>query len=362
MQQQPQYTCPRCSAPIYGGQAACSNCGLALDAQSLAAWQAAQGPGAPPIYGAPPPQPPPGYNAPPPGYTQPISPTYTPAPARPMRRGNPPWLTAVLGLIVLALIGCGVVAALSLGADNEAQRADTARATVTAIAQKLAAAPTAADFSGLPTRGTGPTPTLAPDDADLQILDFTDYTDDAGNLIVIGQVENQGKGLAHDIQVVGEALDVNKTPVASGNDLWLALVGLPPGAKAPYQIRMTKPTGKVESLHVRGSFKTFDPDAVHVFVPAAGLSVSNQQFTSAGAGDPAQVKGLVKNGGSKEATLVQVLISGYDSSGQLVGVTQGRVTDSIPAGGSAEFTATFDGPNDSDIAKVDVLAVGNEGK
>ena len=34
MQQQPQYTCPRCGAPIQVGQFACNNCGLALDPQN----------------------------------------------------------------------------------------------------------------------------------------------------------------------------------------------------------------------------------------------------------------------------------------------------------------------------------------
>jgi hypothetical protein len=163
--------------------------------------------------------------------------------------------------------------------------------------------------------------------------------------------------------VVGEALDVSETPVAGGEDLLLALVGLPPGTKAPYQIRMSKPTGKVDSLHVRGSFKTFDPDAIHVFVPANGLTVRNTQFTTAGAGDPAQVTGEVKNGGTKEATLVKVLISGYDSSGQLVAVeSQNLVPGTIPAGGTADFTVKFNGPNDSEVEKVDVLAVGSEGK
>jgi len=39
---QDTYTCPRCRAPIAGEQAACPRCNLALDAQSITAWERQQ--------------------------------------------------------------------------------------------------------------------------------------------------------------------------------------------------------------------------------------------------------------------------------------------------------------------------------
>lgn len=42
MQPPAQHSCPRCGAPIQVGQKHCARCGLALDSQSLAAFQATQ--------------------------------------------------------------------------------------------------------------------------------------------------------------------------------------------------------------------------------------------------------------------------------------------------------------------------------
>lgn len=379
--QQPQYPCPRCGAPIVAGQPTCTNCGLALDPQSLAAWEAAQGPAAMEAYNLPGPAPgasgptyaPPGYAAPgpPPGYTAPTPPpgytvvpsSYTPPPpgmARPAARRSPV-LTIVLVVIVLGLVACGALTAVSMGSENEAKRLADGQATLTAVSRQLTAPPTGVGLAGR-TPAAGPTATLRPDDADIQILDFTDYTDEAGNLIVVGEVENQGHGMADAIEVEGEALDANKTPVASGKDLLLALVQIPPGTKAPYQIRMSKPTGDVDSLHVRGTFKTYDPDAIHVFVPATGLTAPSPDFKAL-AGNPPRVTGQVRNGGSKSAILVKVLVSGYDASGKLIAVEQGLVDPgSIPAGGTGAYNVMFSAPNAADIARVAVLAIGSEGK
>ena len=334
--QQPQYTCPRCGAPIQAGQAACTNCGLALDPQSLAAWQAATRP--PPVYGGP-----------------------APPPSAPPRTGPPRWLTPVLVGVVLLCAACGVIGVLATGSQNQAARDDAARATLTAIAQQLAVPPTAPPMGDTPTPPAGPTATLRPDEADIQILDFSDYADSQGNSVVIGQVQNTGHGLAYEIQVTGEGQDATGARVASGSDLLLALAGLPAGAKAPFQIRLGKPTAEVSKLHVQGSFKTFNPDAVHVFVPAGGLGIAGQQLAPAAAGKPAQVSGQVTNGGSKGATQVRVLVSGYDAQGKLVAVEQGPAApDTIPAGGTATFTIPFASRPDVVVAKVDVLPIGNE--
>src|SRR5689334_13140263 len=118
--QQPQYTCPRCGAPIQAGQAACTNCGLALDPQSIAAWQAAQAPLPAPVYVAP---------APPP-------------PARPPGQ-RPAWLVPVLAGVVLLCAACGVIGVIATGNQNQAAREDAARATLTAVARQLATPPTA---------------------------------------------------------------------------------------------------------------------------------------------------------------------------------------------------------------------------
>ncbi|HUS16693.1 MAG TPA: hypothetical protein VM536_16985 [Chloroflexia bacterium] len=379
--QQPQYPCPRCGAPIVAGQGACTNCGLALDAQSLAAWQAEQFPtgapadgGAPPPgyaapppppgYGGPPPpgsggpQPPPGYTQVQPGYNQPVPPVQPMAPAR-----RSPVLTFALLGIALALVACGVVAALALGSDNEAKRVANGQATLTAVSRQLTAPPTGVGLAPR-TAKPGATATLRPDDADIQLLDFTNYTDEAGNLIVVGEVENQGKGVADAIEVEGEALDVNQTPVASGKDLLLALVQLPPGVKAPYQIRMSQPAADIDidSVHVRGTFKTFDPDAVHVFVRAIGLTAPSPDFKVL-AGNAPRVTGEVRNGGTKEAILVKLLVSGYDVDDKLIAVEQGLVTPgTIPAGGTATYNVAFSAPGAQDIARVAVLPIGSQGK
>ncbi|HMA36186.1 MAG TPA: hypothetical protein VKY74_17150 [Chloroflexia bacterium] len=97
---QPGYTCPQCGAPITVGQERCAQCGLALDAASVAAFQRDHpapfagdrvpppplvygGAGGPPLYGGPP---------------------GAPAP-RSARR----WVLGVLGVLILVCGVCGVL-------------------------------------------------------------------------------------------------------------------------------------------------------------------------------------------------------------------------------------------------------------
>ena len=231
---------------------------------------------------------------------------------------------------------------------------------MTAVALQLVALATAPPID-VPTQPAGPSPTLRPDEADVVSLDFENYTDDQGNVVVIGQLQNTGHGPASEIQVTCEALDAAGVRIASGSDALLTLVGLPVGAKAPFQIRLSKPTGEVDKIHVGWTYKSYDPDAVHIFVPATGLSIDGQQFTEGLGSTPAQVSGQVKNGGSKGAAQVRVLASGYDDQGTLVDVEQGTPDqDTIPAGGTAAFTIKFSSRPDVQVVKVDLLPVGNE--
>jgi len=93
MQAPPPYTCPRCHAPIHAGQRACTQCGLALDPQSLAAYEAQQA--AQPAAPAPAP----------PAYPAAIPAGY--AAAAPPRK-RPGWLIPVIGGAVGLCVLCGI--------------------------------------------------------------------------------------------------------------------------------------------------------------------------------------------------------------------------------------------------------------
>ena len=94
MQPPPQYTCPRCHAPIQADQHACTQCGLALDPQSLAAYQAQEAAQRP----APVPPAPPAYPA--------AYPAAAPAAAPPRQR--PGWLIPVIAGAVGLCVLCGI--------------------------------------------------------------------------------------------------------------------------------------------------------------------------------------------------------------------------------------------------------------
>ena len=92
MQSPSQYTCPRCNAPIQAGQRVCTQCGLALDPQSIAAYQqqsASQQPG--PVQ---------------------VGPTYA-VPTPPRKR--PAWLIPVIVVAVGLCAICGIIGALTRG-------------------------------------------------------------------------------------------------------------------------------------------------------------------------------------------------------------------------------------------------------
>ncbi len=278
----------------------------------------------------------------------------------------------LLGTLLL-LAGCGgapvtaptVVATVGPANTPTAAPVNTipvvATATAAAPAATATAVPLVPTATVAPPTATVPPPTATspPAAADVQVLNFSSYTDSLGGLNVIGQVQNKGQALASDIQVTADATDANGDTVASGSDYLLALVYLPPGATAPFQVSLGKPTGKPAKENVNGQFKTYDPSGFIIFPPADGLKVEGMKFAPASGYNSAKVTGRVHNTGKQTASGVSVLVTGYDAKGKLAAVAKGSPDlDTIPPDGTAAFTVTFFGDQVAPVTKVATFASG----
>lgn len=153
MQPSAQHVCPRCGAPIQVGQAACTNCNLPLDPQSIAAFQAERARAATGVQVGP---------APPP-----VVPP----------RSRPAWLLPVIGGVVGLCVVCGIIGALTNANRPPATptvagvaQASTATlappggptATVPAAAATNTTAPAAPTDTTAPPTNTVPAPTDTP--------------------------------------------------------------------------------------------------------------------------------------------------------------------------------------------------------
>jgi hypothetical protein len=234
---------------------------------------------------------------------------------------------------------------------------------VVAGAPVSASAPTAAPAA--PTTAAAPSATgisagASASGGGLKLVEYTQYKDSLNDVVVIGYVRNEGSVPLESIKVVAQALDKGGATVGTGEDLLLALVQLPPGKVAPFQVSLGQLTGTLDKIDVQTQADPFDPNGFNIFTAAQGLTVEGDKL-----GQPQQylgtkLTGRVKNGGTTTAQLVRVLAVAYGADGKVVDVGKGGpAIDTIAPGATAPFDLTFS-RTDVKIAKYDLLAVGTE--
>jgi hypothetical protein len=307
-----------------------------------------------------------------PAYTPPPGVTVPPAAAPPRRGPNPVLLLLVGGgaAILLLCIGCfalGVFSALLNGtATPTAEPPPTIEvvfptatrvvlggpATPTTEALDTAVVPEDTAVAGEPT----PNATLTATASDFDI-DFTDYDDALGGVVIVGVVHNKGTERLENVKVVAELLDANGATVGTGDDTLLPLAIMEGDQTLPFQVTISSPGEGAERIHVKVNADVYDSSGFHLFDPAQGLTIEGTALNSGVLGPT--VTGRVRNGGQKDATLVEVIAAGYDDSGQLVDTGFGFVTGEVAAGDASPFELTFMRP-DVQIAKYDLSVIAQE--
>src|SRR6476661_182578 len=184
--------------------------------------------------------------------------------------------------------------------------------------------------------------TATPASARLALVEYTQYKDSLNDVVVIGYVRNEGSVPLESIKVVAQALDSGGATVGTGEDLLLALVQLPPGKVAPFQVSLGQLTGTLDKIDVQTQAAPFDPNGFNIFTAAQGLTVEGEKL-----GQPQQylgtkLTGRIKNGGTTPATLVRVLAVAYGADGKVVDVGEGSSSlDPLAPGASGPFEITF---------------------
>jgi hypothetical protein len=359
-----------------------------------------------PPSGTPPPAtPPPGYVPPadtaPPGYPAPPPPGYTPtgampsptypAPAAPVARGGPNRLLLIVGggvaailLLCLACFGLTVVSALLVPSTPE----PISFPTVAVEFPTFEVPPTPEAFATVPAEPSAtpefvsdtPEPSatpefvsdtpVAPADTPEAVtpnaeataaasdfdIDFTDYDDASGGVVIVGTVHNKGSDKLENIEVSAELLDASGAVVGTGDDTLLPLATMEGDQTVPFQVTIASPGEGAERIHVSVHADVYDPTGFHVFEPAEGLAVEGDTLEQGTLGP--HVTGQVKNNGTQAATLVHVIAAGYDSEGNLVDTGTAFVTSDIAAGETGTFDLLFLRP-EVEITKYDLTVLGH---
>ncbi|MGI8588816.1 MAG: FxLYD domain-containing protein [Chloroflexia bacterium] len=242
--------------------------------------------------------------------------------------------------------------------------------TPTAVAIAPATKPTAAVQAVATSVGTVATPVIAsPTTASppavsaagnpsVKILDQTEYADSIGIDHVIGVIQNTGTGPVDQIKVVASWNDASGATVATGDDNLLSLVILAPGQKAPFDVDLLAKAPVNAKLQMQTQAASYDPNGLILFPPAQGLTVEGDKL---GKGSfSTTVTGRVVNKGKLPATLVGILVIGYDAKGKVIDVADGSPElDPIAPGANSPFSVDLR-RSDVKVAKYELLVRGVE--
>jgi hypothetical protein len=199
---------------------------------------------------------------------------------------------------------------------------------------------------------------------DATILSYTWYTAPAntvlaiyeggyaGDLVVVGEVENTGTTTLGQIDIAGAAYNSSNTLVCSTEDPLLALP-LAPGQKAPFYMdfnpieSITRDDSWVPDVTAAGNvtLRVSIADATNQTV-YAGLTTTNLSgFDNSGV---YTVQGDVENTGSQTPQNVWVATTFYNSAGKVIGLNYtSYLTPSPSPGNSVPFAAS---PTDNSAA------------
>ncbi|MCA9934625.1 MAG: FxLYD domain-containing protein [Anaerolineales bacterium] len=167
----------------------------------------------------------------------------------------------------------------------------------------------------------------------LAVLVAQGYQTPVGSLWLLGEMRNEGDLPVENVQVEFGLRD------AGGNLLgtavaWTAAAIIPPGETAPFGVLLSEPPAGYASptVAIVGGESVVDLGSRYLdVVVAEGTAVIPD-------GERVQVSGKVQNDGDVVATAVRVILTVYDSQGQVSGYTQQTLDGPLFPGDNTSFS------------------------
>ena len=167
----------------------------------------------------------------------------------------------------------------------------------------------------------------------LTITQLHTYETVVGSFWVIGEVSNAGEQAVENVQIDVRFLD-DAGSVADTAVTWVANPIIPAGESAPFGLQLPQAPSfaQIESAVTQSNVVAEVGDRYLEFaVTETGLNTEQPA---------AQIRGVVQNVGAETAVSVQLIITLYDSEGNLVGFIIRPVADELLAGETMSFKET----------------------
>jgi len=142
----------------------------------------------------------------------------------------------------------------------------------------------------------------------------------AGDLVVVGELQNVGSSFIQNVTVSGTALDANGTTLATAQG-FAFVFETPPGQKAPFVIDF--PVSSASNPNWASSVASVTVTVLSVtdtaIVPYSGLNVPEQPFSFNNSGTY-ETGGTIINNGTETIGYIWVVTTFYNSAGTVVGL------------------------------------------
>jgi len=193
------------------------------------------------------------------------------------------------------------------------------------------------------------TPTPEPQ-IELEAENYTYYRDIIESLWFVGEITNKGDAPAGDVQIAVSLLDNNGNVVATGSDIVFLIQA---NGKFPFRILVDNAPQEWKEVKIQIQGSPYDNQT---FFPIyTDLTIENVTGKSQAYGNY-ELTGIVKNTGTKIATLVHIVAAAYDEAGKVIDVGDTYATfDEIAPGGDSPFSLDF-GNIDDAPAKYEIFA------
>lgn len=179
-----------------------------------------------------------------------------------------------------------------------------------------------------------PPPNAKADNSEARILTYSYYTapsnvptiaSSAGDLIVVGELQNVGSNIINNVTVEGTAIG-NGTQVLATSLSEAFVYEMAPGAKAPFYIDFTAQSGSTGDLTWTSQVTSVTVTVTAVtdtpIPPYTGIKMISDPINSLY--DPTTgtytVTGTIQNNGTQALATVWAVVTFYDASGTVVGV------------------------------------------
>jgi hypothetical protein len=208
---------------------------------------------------------------------------------------------------------------------------------------------------------------------EVKVLDYTWYTStssvNAGDLIVVGEIQNVGSKTIGNVTLTGNAFGSNGEALANIQAYPFAYDMLP-GQKAPFYIDFPQSSG-IQTQSTSGPAPNWVTSVSDVSVTVASVTdTSATQYADLQIpkGDSIlfppstdfpeyRVVGNIENNGTETAEDIFVVVTFYNSTGAAVGMNYTGVANALAPGAQAPFDIPPIDPTDSNLLNITSYAV-----